>query len=255
MKKLLALLLLLFPLPTLAQIGPVGALTVGTTSVLNGTNGDCLTISNGKLGQTASCGGASGLTVGTSTITGGTTTRILYDNAGVLGEYTLSGSGTVVAMASSPVFTTPSLGVASATSVTTAAGAANGPGVGIGANGSGLYERTSGVLDVTLAGTARAEFNSASLRLGSTGLFLWSSGAVTASGDTGLSRITAAIVGVGNGTATDVSGTLRAAALSAGGSDFTVTAVNAVSPTSPNRTVTISYNGTTYYLAAKTTND
>jgi hypothetical protein len=31
--------------------------------------------------------------------------------------------------------------------------------------------------------------------------------------------------------------------------------VNVVSPTSPNRTVTMSINGTTYYLAAKTTND
>jgi hypothetical protein len=32
-------------------------------------------------------------------------------------------------------------------------------------------------------------------------------------------------------------------------------AVNSVSPTSPNRTVTINIGGTTYYLAAKTTND
>ncbi len=41
----------------------------------------------------------SGIAVGTSAIYGGTTTRILYDNAGVVGEYTISGSGTVVAMA------------------------------------------------------------------------------------------------------------------------------------------------------------
>lgn len=61
--------------------------------------------------------GSSGLTVGTTTIANGTTTRILYDNAGVLGEYTISGSGTVVAMATSPVFTTPTLGVASATTI------------------------------------------------------------------------------------------------------------------------------------------
>lgn len=31
--------------------------------------------------------------------------------------------------------------------------------------------------------------------------------------------------------------------------------VNTVSPTSPNRTITISINGVTYYIAAKTTND
>lgn len=59
----------------------------------------------------------SGLTVGTTTIAGGTTTRILYDNTGVLGEYTLTGSGTVVAMQTSPSFTTPTLGVAVATSI------------------------------------------------------------------------------------------------------------------------------------------
>lgn len=46
------------------------------------------------------------LIVGTTTITGGATTRILYDNAGVLGEYTISGSGTVVAMATAPTFST-----------------------------------------------------------------------------------------------------------------------------------------------------
>ncbi len=46
------------------------------------------------------------LTVGTSLVTSGTSTRILYDNAGVLGEYTLTGSGTVVAMATAPTFVT-----------------------------------------------------------------------------------------------------------------------------------------------------
>lgn len=49
---------------------------------------------------------ASGLTVGTTTITSGTNTRILYNNSGVVGEYTLTGTGTVVAMGTSPVFTT-----------------------------------------------------------------------------------------------------------------------------------------------------
>lgn len=67
--------------------------------------------------HTLSAGAVSGLTIGTSTITSGTDTRILYDNAGVLGEYTLTGTGTVVAMATSPSFTTPTLGVASATTI------------------------------------------------------------------------------------------------------------------------------------------
>lgn len=59
---------------------------------------------------------AGSITVGTTTVASGTTTRVLFDNAGVLGEYTISGSGNV-AMTTSPSFTTPSLGVASATSL------------------------------------------------------------------------------------------------------------------------------------------
>lgn len=50
-------------------------------------------------------------------------------------------------------------------------------------------------------------------------------------------------------------GAVTGASIAVGGSAVTITAVNSVSPTSPNRTVTITYGGTTYYLAAKTTND
>lgn len=53
-------------------------------------------------GNTTWAAGSSGITVGTTTITGGADTRILYDNAGVLGEYTITGTGTVVAMATNP---------------------------------------------------------------------------------------------------------------------------------------------------------
>jgi hypothetical protein len=60
---------------------------------------------------------ATSITVGTTTVTGGTTTRILYNNAGTLGEYTITGSGTVVAMQTSPSFTTPTLGAALFTSL------------------------------------------------------------------------------------------------------------------------------------------
>lgn len=62
----------------------------------------------------------SGLTIGTTAITGGTSGRVLYDNAGVLGELATTGSGNVV-LATSPTLTTPTLGVASATSLATSA--------------------------------------------------------------------------------------------------------------------------------------
>lgn len=54
----------------------------------------------------AATGGSSGITIGTTTITSGTSTRVLYNNAGVVGEYTLTGTGTVVAMQTSPTFNT-----------------------------------------------------------------------------------------------------------------------------------------------------
>lgn len=66
--------------------------------------------------------GGSGLTVGTTTITSGTTGRILYDNAGVVGEMTTTGSGTVVALATSPSFTTPILGTPTSATLTNATG-------------------------------------------------------------------------------------------------------------------------------------
>lgn len=84
-----------------------------------------ITLTDGA-GNLASAGGSSGLTVGTTTVTSGTTTRILYDNAGVVGEYTLSGTGTVVAMATSPSFTTPALGTPSAGVLTNCTGTAAG---------------------------------------------------------------------------------------------------------------------------------
>ncbi len=57
------------------------------------------------------------INVGVSPVVNGATTNILYNNAGTLGEYTISGTGTVVAMATAPVFTTPTLGVAAGTSL------------------------------------------------------------------------------------------------------------------------------------------
>ncbi len=47
-----------------------------------------------------------GLTVGTTAIASGTSTRVLYDNAGVLGEMTTTGSGTTLALATTPTFVT-----------------------------------------------------------------------------------------------------------------------------------------------------
>lgn len=60
---------------------------------------------------------AGSVSIGGTLITGGTTTRVLYDNAGALGEYTITGTGTVVAMRTSPSLITPILDVATGTSL------------------------------------------------------------------------------------------------------------------------------------------
>lgn len=74
---------------------------------------------NGTTGLLQDCGLAPSsihLTIGSTVIAGGVNTRVLYDNNGILGELGSSGSGSV-ALTTSPVFTTPSLGVATATSL------------------------------------------------------------------------------------------------------------------------------------------
>lgn len=49
-------------------------------------------------------GGSSGITIGSTTITGGSTGRVLYNNGGVVGEMTTTGSGTVIALSTNPIF-------------------------------------------------------------------------------------------------------------------------------------------------------
>jgi hypothetical protein len=64
-------------------------LNVGVTPIINGTNGQCLSISAGILGNMACSTGT--LTVGTSVISSGTSGYLLYDNAGVLGNLNPAG--------------------------------------------------------------------------------------------------------------------------------------------------------------------
>lgn len=80
--------------------------TLSVSNTLTFTGTDSSTVAFGAGGTVLYAASTIPLTVGSTTIASGTTTRILYDNAGVLGEYTLTGSGTVVAMGTSPVFTT-----------------------------------------------------------------------------------------------------------------------------------------------------
>lgn len=70
-------------------------------------NGSLILVDSG-----GACGGGGGGTIiiGTTPITGGTTGHVLFDNGGFAGEYTVTGSGSTVALATSPTFITPNLG-------------------------------------------------------------------------------------------------------------------------------------------------
>jgi hypothetical protein len=95
-----------------AATGTRGLLTSADWNTFNGKQDALVSTTNIKSINGSSILGAgdlsvsASLVVATTTITSGTNTRILYNNSGVVGEYTLTGTGTVVAMQTSPTFVT-----------------------------------------------------------------------------------------------------------------------------------------------------
>ena len=91
-------------LTTIAALSILVANSLDTFLALTPGAGQSIRINAGNTAWEAftPAAAASSVTIGTTTIVSGTTTRILYDNAGILGEYTITGTGTVVAMQTSP---------------------------------------------------------------------------------------------------------------------------------------------------------
>lgn len=169
--------------------GGTGTTTLTSNGILygNGTGGVqvlapnsgaalCLTSAGGAAPTWGTCGsGSSGLVVGTTTITGGTSGKVLYNNGGVIGEMGTSGSGTTLALTTSPVFTTPNIGVATATSINGLTLTANGTGFSI-AGGTSSSKTLNINNTLTLSGTDGTVLNLASA-------LTVNSGAVTLSGN------------------------------------------------------------------------
>lgn len=103
--------------PVAGTAAPSGLFAVAA-SINGGAYSDIMTLTTGGVLTVTSCVGCSaGLVVGTTAVASGSSGNVLYNNAGVLGEMTTTGSGTVLALATSPVFVTPTIGVATATSL------------------------------------------------------------------------------------------------------------------------------------------
>lgn len=118
MKKFLKNILILAIGITMISIGAVHADRTFVLPDQTGQSGKFLK-TDGLNPSWGSVGG--GITIGTSTITSGTNTRVLYDNSGVIGEYTLTGTGTVVVMATGPTLSNPVVGTQSASDNSTKA--------------------------------------------------------------------------------------------------------------------------------------
>ena len=246
--------------------GPTGA---------NGSNG--ATGSTGSTGATGATGGVTGITVGTTTITSGTSGRVPYNNAGVYGEddgitysstnkrLTLGGTTATIPLVARNSTQSTNFIVTSNNSRNSGAIAFFNDALTAAMRMSILYRTEFSVVDED-SGSPNVYFYptnnrflqptaiylnavpSAYLHLGAptatsgTSQIKYNPGTNLTTGEDGASWYNT------SGDYIFCNGTNKAIMLRS-------QAVNNVSPTSPNRTISVVINGVTYYIAAKTTND
>jgi hypothetical protein len=82
--------------------------------------------------------------------------------------------------------------------------------------GTGWWRRSTAIAGLSLNGTQRVDVTATQFKLGSGTSYVFTNGTVTGTVDTGLSRVSGAVVGVGNGTAGTVGGQVQALTFYAG---------------------------------------
>jgi hypothetical protein len=187
-------------------VGTGASLTVSGSGTINATTlGGATFAAPGAIGGTTPAAGTFTTLIGQTSLRAG----VVGTTAGVLNlSGSTSGTATFTAPAVAGTTTNPVtmsntlLGpVGSATNVTFAAGQAN----------TGLYEPFAGQPVISAGGTPSLRVLSTQVLAASAALFGWTNGgdAITGSTDTGISRISGGVVGIGNGTAGDTTGNLQ----------------------------------------------
>jgi hypothetical protein len=144
-----------------ATITPTTSTINGAATLVLTTKQGLTVISDGTNWQIANPGiaaASSGLTVGSTTITSGTNGDIEFNNSGVLGELATTGSGNVV-RATSPTLVTPALGTPSALVGTNVTGVpistgVSGLGTGVATAAGTALSAAGGITSTIASGTA-----------------------------------------------------------------------------------------------------
>ena len=179
-------------------------------------------------------------------------------NAEFAGTLTTVGNATVGAALTVQATT------ASTTTSTGALVVGNGTSGGLGVGGAIVAGGTITSTTSTDSGVLQLNLVNSSTGTSASSLFRFNAGTRTATlqayNDTHATLAGQLRVGTSNGDIVVLPSGVTAATFTASGTTFAGAiaignTVNTVSPTSPNRTITMVIGGTTYYLAAKTTND